>query len=73
MRLNKEVCKRCWLEGNEWEWRLSDEADWAKGEVWCERLPRGSVMPVSAPVPVECDTPPDGCPYAAEHLVSQCD
>jgi len=72
MWLNKELCKRCRAARameetqrsprlNKWVWQSIDDKRWRDGWVKC-------VMAGSAEV---LSPPPQSCPYAAEHVVSQ--
>lgn len=70
MNLNKEVCKRC-AERQGWLWGDEEDEMWEAQGVWC---PHGSEYSISKPSrrleDNEAD-PPEGCPFAAEHIVSQ--
>ena len=68
--LSKEVCRSCidsrW-GGSASVWREHDDAEWERGVVSCgvDILPRDFW---SARVH---ELPPEWCPYAVEHVVSQ--
>ena len=69
--LNKEVCIRCWKR-DRLPWTDSHEKFWSEGKAWCPlRTLSGSVVSSkgSGPFPL-ADSPPEWCPYAAEHVVS---
>ena len=85
MKLNKDICKRCVTKFIETcpsahPWRDKDEKAWQAGCVWCilskqtwEKVIRfcyftkhDSSQELMA---VDVSNPPEGCPYAAEHIV----
>jgi len=59
--LNKNICKKCWNKGQQWE----DYPDY----VVCSYKSSSSVFPYGHWLRVGCDEPPNECPYILEHLM----
>lgn len=65
--LNKDICKKCRLNGKH-NWGDSGERLWNKlGVVFCEVL-RGKNT--NTPLSSIKDPPPSGCPYALAHAIA---
>lgn len=77
MKLSKEICKRCVEESLMPEadrdrmlgWTEDDERNWRCGWVACPELMWPSDDDTCGHVN---QGPPSHCPFAAEHVVSQC-
>lgn len=63
MRLNREICDRCW-KAHGWIPKLLDDRDWVRGQVQCPPHPEKLTR-------TQRRYPPRWCPYAAEQSVSQ--
>ena len=74
--LNKEVCKCCIKKYENMPWSSISEFHWEESKMvacpWIDRrdtgYPEGPQGPGTANIK---DNPPEWCPYAAEHVVSQ--
>lgn len=77
MPLTKAICIHCWREDTRaavrpltLAWSRADDQRWDDGWLWCVALLNESKIWDEAKALVK-DQPPPGCPFAAEHAVSQ--
>lgn len=74
MSLNKSVCKRCCNTHPTGQglirWNSEDTTDWKAGRIRCPIAKPGQ-SPATVSAADVNGPPPEHCPYAAEHVVSQ--
>lgn len=63
--LNKEICKKCWLEWGNVNDEKSFEYQWSEGWVWCANI---NSEDEAGYVKTKGNTP-KYCPYILEHVV----
>lgn len=72
MGLSKAICKRCWDDPRRpTSWSAALDEAWAFGGLWCAALMEDKSVAVDGCRISVDGEPPSGCPYIAEHAVSQ--